>query len=80
MEHTGIQFNNVVEDDSLENGFLFRNFYNGNGVAIGDINNDPIPTQINSSSIKEILSLKIYQIRPVLLEMINGIRELFLPM
>ena len=42
-ENTGIQFNNIVEDDSLENGFLFRNFYNGNGVAIGDINNDSLP-------------------------------------
>lgn len=40
MENTGIEFNNVVVDDSLENGFLYRNFYNGNGVAIGDINND----------------------------------------
>ena len=43
MDNTGINFNNVVEDDSLENGFLFRNFYNGNGVAIGDINNDNLP-------------------------------------
>ena len=42
-ENTGIDFKNVVEDDSLENGFLFRNFYNGNGVAIGDINNDGLP-------------------------------------
>ena len=40
MDNTGIDFNNIVVDDSLENGFLFRNFYNGNGVAIGDINND----------------------------------------
>ena len=39
-ENTGIDFNNKVVDDSLENGFLFRNFYNGNGVAIGDVNND----------------------------------------
>jgi hypothetical protein len=43
MDKTGIDFNNVVEDDSLENGFLFRNFYNGNGVAVGDINNDSLP-------------------------------------
>src|SRR5690242_13338260 len=40
MENTGINFQNNVEDDRKENSFLFRNFYNGGGVAIGDINND----------------------------------------
>jgi hypothetical protein len=40
MENTGIQFVNQVEDGKKENSFLFRNFYNGGGVAIGDINND----------------------------------------
>lgn len=43
MEGTGIDFINKVVDDSLENSFLFRNFYNGGGVAIGDINNDSLP-------------------------------------
>lgn len=43
MENTGINFENKVEDDSLDNSFLFRNFYNGGGVAIGDINNDGLP-------------------------------------
>jgi len=37
---TGISFNNPVVDDKLDNSFVFRNFYNGGGVAIGDINND----------------------------------------
>ena len=40
MENTGIKFQNNVEDGKIENSFLFRNFYNGAGVAIGDINND----------------------------------------
>lgn len=40
MENTGIDFQNNVEDGSKDNSFLFRNFYNGGGVAIGDINND----------------------------------------
>ncbi|RFM25928.1 CRTAC1 family protein [Deminuibacter soli] len=40
MNNTGIAFNNEVTDGKLENGFTFRNFYNGGGVAIGDINND----------------------------------------
>src|SRR5689334_13828003 len=43
MENTGIQFSNNVVDGKLENSFLFRNFYNGGGVAIGDINNDSLP-------------------------------------
>src|SRR6476620_2034972 len=40
MENTGIEFQNDVEDGRLDNSFLFRNFYNGGGVAIGDLNND----------------------------------------
>jgi enediyne biosynthesis protein E4 len=43
MQNTGIQFNNEVTDGRLDNSFLFRNFYNGGGVAIGDINNDGLP-------------------------------------
>lgn len=43
MENTGIDFDNKVVDNKLENSFLFRNFYNGGGVAIGDINNDGLP-------------------------------------
>lgn len=40
MDSTGIHFVNAVEDHKLDNSFLFRNFYNGGGVGIGDINND----------------------------------------
>src|SRR5215471_1490950 len=43
VENTGINFQNNVEDGSRDNSFLFRNFYNGGGVAIGDINNDGLP-------------------------------------
>jgi len=38
--NTGINFQNNVADGKIENSFLFRNFYNGGGVAIGDLNND----------------------------------------
>ncbi len=37
---TGIYFENTVVDSKELNIFNFRNFYNGGGVAIGDINND----------------------------------------
>ncbi|MEP7229126.1 MAG: FG-GAP-like repeat-containing protein [Ginsengibacter sp.] len=40
VDNTGINFDNNVEDQEINNAFLFRNFYNGGGVAIGDINND----------------------------------------
>ena len=40
---TGIQFNNKVEDSQEMNIFNYHNFYNGGGVAIGDINNDGKP-------------------------------------
>ena len=40
---TGIQFNNVVTDSANFNIFNYRNFYNGGGVAIGDVNNDGRP-------------------------------------
>ena len=37
---TGIKFVNNVENGVDMNIFKYRNFYNGGGVAIGDINND----------------------------------------
>ncbi len=40
---TGITFNNKVKDDGEFNDFNYRNFYNGGGVAIGDVNNDGKP-------------------------------------
>ena len=40
---TGIDFNNRVENTDEFNIFKFRNFYNGGGVAIGDLNNDGKP-------------------------------------
>ncbi len=38
--HTGISFINKVENTERMNIFSYRNFYNGGGVALGDINND----------------------------------------
>ena len=37
---TGIKFINEVKNGAEMNIFKYRNFYNGGGVAIGDINND----------------------------------------
>lgn len=42
-EETGVTFVNKVENQKNFNIFKYRNFYNGGGVAIGDINNDGLP-------------------------------------
>lgn len=42
-DKTGIDFINTVENQKDFNIFKYRNFYNGGGVAIGDINNDGLP-------------------------------------
>ncbi|MEP2240174.1 MAG: VCBS repeat-containing protein, partial [Maribacter sp.] len=39
-DETGIDFNNVVEDDKERSIFYYANFYGGAGVGIGDFNND----------------------------------------
>lgn len=40
---TGINFKNTINNQKEFNIFTYRNFYNGGGVAIGDINNDGLP-------------------------------------
>lgn len=42
-EQTGLDFINEVEDTKEFNVLTYRNYYNGGGVAIGDINNDKLP-------------------------------------
>lgn len=42
-EQTGIDFVNAIVNQKNFNIFKYRNFYNGGGVAIGDINNDGLP-------------------------------------
>jgi len=39
-EYTGVNFENNLSPNEKINTYSFRNFYNGGGVAIGDINND----------------------------------------
>ena len=51
-ETTGINFNNKVENTKDFNIFTYRNFYNGGGVAIGDINNDSLPDVFMTSNME----------------------------
>ncbi len=40
MTGTGINFSNTIQNSKDFNIFSYRNFFNGGGVAVGDINND----------------------------------------
>src|SRR6187402_2653868 len=51
-ETTGINFINKVENTKDFNIFAYRNFYNGGGVAIGDINNDSLPDVLMTSNME----------------------------
>lgn len=50
---TGMNFINAVEDGKEYNILTYRNFYNGGGVAIGDINNDGLPDVFLTANLGE---------------------------
>lgn len=52
-EETGVRFVNEVEDQKDFNIFKYRNFYNGGGVAVGDINNDGLPDIFFTANMKK---------------------------
>ncbi len=50
---TGIDFKNEVDGSKEMNIFSYRNFYNGGGVGIGDVNNDGLPDIYLTANMKE---------------------------
>jgi enediyne biosynthesis protein E4 len=56
-DSTGIGFSNNLSTTSEFNVFRYRNFYNGGGVAIGDVNNDGLPDVYLTSNME---SNKLY--------------------
>jgi len=49
--YTGLRFINRVEDTPEMNVFTYRNFYNGGGVATGDLNGDGLPEVMLTSNL-----------------------------
>ena len=41
--HSGVTFQNRIEETNLVNYFKYEYLYNGGGVAVGDVNNDGLP-------------------------------------
>ena len=70
-EITGIKFENRLANETKFNVFKYRNYYNGGGVAIGDVNNDGLPDiylTANHLPIKAIFNFVILhkkQVSPV---------------
>jgi hypothetical protein len=50
---TGINFSNDLVSTDTFNVYRYRNFYNGGGVAIGDINNDGLQDVFLTSNLNE---------------------------
>src|ERR671924_2102621 len=48
--YTGVRFENRIEETRELNVFTYRNFYNGGGVAIGDLTGDGRPELMLSSN------------------------------
>jgi len=67
-EETGLIFINEVTDTKDYNIYTYRNFYNGGGVSIGDINNDELPDiylTANTSGNKLFLNLGNWKFKDI---------------
>lgn len=53
QNESGVNFENKVEDREDFNVLTYRNYYNGGGVAIGDINNDGLNDIYFTSNIED---------------------------
>jgi hypothetical protein len=48
--YTGVRFENRLTETEELNVFTYRNFYNGGGVAIGDLTGDSLPEVVLTSN------------------------------
>src|SRR5687768_2764780 len=47
---TGVRFENRLNETNEQNVFTYRNYYNGGGVAIGDLTGDGLPEIVLASN------------------------------
>jgi len=66
--YTGVAFENRVTESREQNVFTYRNFYNGGGVAIGDLTGDSLPEVVltsNQGGARIFLNLGSFRFRDV---------------
>ncbi|MDX1429343.1 MAG: CRTAC1 family protein, partial [Rhodothermales bacterium] len=51
--YTGVRFENRLNDTRELNVFTYRNFYNGGGVALGDLTGDGLPELMLTSNLED---------------------------
>ncbi|MGZ3949226.1 MAG: VCBS repeat-containing protein, partial [Flavisolibacter sp.] len=51
-KQTGISFSNEIKEDEAQNVLAYEYFYNGGGVAVGDINNDGLDDIFFTANLK----------------------------
>jgi hypothetical protein len=74
-EASGVNFINKIINDKGLNVFLYRNFYNGGGVAIGDINNDGLADIYLTSNLEKnklYLNLGNFKFKDITASSITG--------
>jgi len=66
--YTGVRFQNRLTDTQEMNIFTYRNYYNGGGVALGDLNGDDLPEMLLTSNMggsRLYLNEGLYRFRDV---------------
>lgn len=52
-QKTGIRFQNTIIESATQNVLAYEYFYNGGGVAVGDLNNDGLPDIVFTANIDQ---------------------------
>ncbi len=53
FQHSGIRFENKIRESSTANVLNYEYFYNGGGVAVGDLNNDGLPDIVFTANVEQ---------------------------
>jgi len=58
--YTGVRFENRLRDSRELNVFTYRNYYNGGGVALGDLTGDGLPELMLTANQRDAVGNRLY--------------------